>query len=223
MVELGGSNVVSVRHGELGIVGIVLALLVAGCGGAPEPAAEPDAAPAGQSEDSGSSLLQIPGSEPSARTEGPSGSLPLRWQAPGGWVEEAPANTMRILQYRIPGPGGDGECVVYYFGPGQGGDPMANAQRWAGQFEQPDGSSSVDVMKVDQVESLAGTVTVVNVSGTYDGGMGGGGKQAGYMLLGGIAPGPDAPWFFKFVGPESTVQAEQEAFLEMMRSISIDG
>ena len=30
--------------------------------------------------------------------------------------------------------------------------------------------------------------------------------QPGYMLLGGIAEGPDAPWFFKFTGPEATIR-----------------
>ena len=29
---------------------------------------------------------------------------------------------MRRAQYRISGSGGDAECVVFYFGPGQGGD-----------------------------------------------------------------------------------------------------
>jgi hypothetical protein len=40
-----------------------------------------------------------------------------------------------------------------------------------------------------------------------------------HMLLGGIAQGPDAPWFFKFTGPEETVRAQRESFVEMMRSI----
>ena len=47
---------------------------------------------------------------------------------------------MRHAQYRVPGGNGDGECIVFYFGPGEGGDPMSNARRWAGQFDQPDGS-----------------------------------------------------------------------------------
>ena len=43
--------------------------------------------------------------------------------------------------------------------------------------------------------------------------------KPGYMLLGAIAEGPDANWFFKFTGPEATVRAEKAAFGEMIRSL----
>ena len=64
---------------------------------------------------------------------------------------------MRFAQYTVPGDAGPAECVVYYFGPGQGGDPTANAVRWARQFKQPDGSSSLDKMKVTPLEGTAVT------------------------------------------------------------------
>jgi hypothetical protein len=48
---------------------------------------------------------------------------------------------MRRAQYKVPGPAGAGECVVFYFGPGQGGDAQSNAERWASQFTQPGGRS----------------------------------------------------------------------------------
>jgi len=130
---------------------------------------------------------------------------------------------MRWAQYRVPGAAGDGECVVYYFGPGQGGDPMANAQRWAGQFTQPDGSSSQDKMKVSTLEGGMLPLHLVEVSGTYDGGMSASGTSEGYMLLGGIAEGPDAPWFFKFTGPEATVREQRAAFVALMESVTTDG
>jgi hypothetical protein len=44
-------------------------------------------------------------------------------------------------------------------------------------------------------------------------------QKPGYMLLGAIASGPDAPWFFKFTGPAETVRSQREAFLDMMESI----
>jgi hypothetical protein len=53
------------------------------------------------------------------------------WDVPEGWTAVPPASSMRKAQYRVPGPGGDGECIVFFFGVGQGGDPMANAVRWA--------------------------------------------------------------------------------------------
>ena len=112
---------------------------------------------------------------------------------------------------------------MFYFGPGQGGDPLANVERWAGQFTQADGSDSREKMKVAPLGSAKVPVRVVEVTGTYDGGMSGLGPQAGWMLLGAIAEGADAPWFFKFVGPEATVRAERDAFVRMMESIRANG
>ena len=68
---------------------------------------------------------------------------------------------------------------------------------------------------------------VVSVTGTYEGGMTGSPEpfepQPDSMILGGIAEGPDAPWFFKFTGPEQTVAAQRDAFVEMMSSIRAEG
>jgi hypothetical protein len=130
---------------------------------------------------------------------------------------------MRRAQYRVPGATGDGECAVFYFGPGRGGDPMANARRWASQFRQPNGSPSHDHLKTSNLDVGSITVLLVEVKGTYLGGMGMGGQRAqespGYMLLGAVAEGPDASWFFKFTGPEKTVEAQRGAFEGMIRSL----
>ena len=147
----------------------------------------------------------------------------LVWDVPAGFVVERPQSAMRRAQYRVSGPGGDGECVVFYFGPGQGGDAQANAVRWANQFRQPDGSSSVDAMRMTELAGTRVPVQLVEVAGTYDGGMTMTDKPAEpkehHMLLGGIAQGADALWFFKLTGPEATVRAAREAFIEMMESV----
>jgi hypothetical protein len=78
-------------------------------------------------------------------------------------------------------------------------------------------------MTVSALESAAVPVQVVEITGTYDGGMSldeqAAGPQPDFMLLGGIAKGPDAPWFFKLTGPETTVRDQREAFLGMLESI----
>jgi hypothetical protein len=144
---------------------------------------------------------------------------------PDGWVVEQPSTTLRLAQYRVPGSGGDAECIVFYFGPGQGGDPMANARRWAGQFRQPDGSPSLDRMTMSDLDSSSVPVRLVEITGTYDGGMtmtaAPPEEKPGYMLLGAIAQGADAPWFFKLTGPEATVRAERDSFIRMMRSLRV--
>jgi len=80
------------------------------------------------------------------------------------------------------------------------------------------------------VTTLEGTkvpVQVVEVTGTYEGGMTMSAEpfdpRPDYMLLGGIAEGPDAPWFFKFTGPEATVRAQREAFTKLLRSLRVEG
>jgi hypothetical protein len=130
---------------------------------------------------------------------------------------------MRLAQYRVPGPGGDAECIVFYFGPGQGGDALSNSVRWAGQFRQPDGSSSVDRMLTTRLESTRLPVQLVEVTGIYDGGMtmtdAPAVEKPGYMLLGAVVDGPDAPWFFKFTGPETTLRAQRAGFIELLESL----
>jgi len=148
------------------------------------------------------------------------GTSGLTWTLPRDWRAETPSSPMRRAQCRVPGPGGDAELVVFYFGPGQGGDALSNARRWAGQFHQPDGRDPAAAMKTSEIEVRGLKVTLVEVTGNYAGGMGGTvGEKAGYQLLGAIAAGPDANWFFKLTGPEKTVTAQRAAFEGLIRSL----
>jgi len=65
-------------------------------------------------------------------------------------------------------------------------------------------------------------VLLVEVTGTYAGGMGSGPtgtERPNYMLLGAIAQGPDANWFFRVTGPRATLEAQRSAFDGLVRSI----
>ena len=67
----------------------------------------------------------------------------LAANVPEGWVEEEPASSMRLAQYRLPGDGaGDAVLAVFHFGSNQGGSVDANIDRWYGQFSQPDGGDT---------------------------------------------------------------------------------
>ncbi len=207
---------------RLTLIGIVLVGI--GCSSGEEPQSRaPSTAevPAGDvtGQPRPARVLALPGETSPAK---PPSSV-LEWEVPTDWIVEQPSSSMRLAQYRVPGPGGDGECVVFYFGPGQGGDPSANAVRWARQFSQPDGSSSLDVLQVNELPGTRMRVQLVEVTGTYDGGMtmtdAPAEKRPGYMLLGAIVEGQDAPWFFKFTGPEATVKAQRPAFVSMLESV----
>lgn len=166
-----------------------------------------------------------PGASPSLPAppaDSGTGSRGLTWTSPSGWTQETPSSSMRRAQYRIPGSGGSGECVVFYFGPGQGGDAKSNVERWAGQFQSADGNPVGDALKTREIRVGDIPVVVVEVTGTYVGGMGGGPagpERPNHMLLGAIADGPDARWFFRATGPRATIEAQRAAFDRMIRSI----
>ncbi len=160
----------------------------------------------------------IPAPPPDSGTRGRG----LTWTSPSGWAKETPSSPMRRAQYRISGPGGPAECVVFYFGPGQGGDAASNVARWAGQFRRPDGGPVGDALRRRELKVGDIPVVTVEVTGTYVGGMGGGPagpERPDYMLLGAIAEGPDARWFFRATGPRKTLEPQRATFDRMIRSI----
>ena len=160
-------------------------------------------------------------SRPAAPVDHPSLEEGFTWTMPAEWTAETPATHMRRAQYRIPGSGGPGECAVFYFGPGQGGDAQTNAARWVGQFQRPDGTAIGDASKT-QIKVGDISVTMVEVAGTYVGGMGGTPTESArpdQMLLGAIAEGPKANWFFRAIGPRATMEAQRTAFETMIRSL----
>jgi hypothetical protein len=131
---------------------------------------------------------------------------------------------MRWAQYALPPAGADteeGECVVFYFGPGQGGDPQSNAERWASMFQDAAGQPPAPLLEQSEVGGRS--VMKVFVEGTYAPAPMMGGEAAppkpGYKLLGAIVEGPDANWFFKCTGPLVTMDAHRKAFDALIASI----
>ena len=161
----------------------------------------------------------------SARAESAGG---LGWTPPASWKVDAP-KPMRAATYRIEPTAGDadvGECAVFYFGPGQGGDVDANIKRWIGQFSQPDGKPSEPLAKTQKRKINGLDVTTIDLSGTYAGSMGPAGPMSptkvskpGYRLLGGIVEGPQGPIFFKLTGPTKTIKAAQPSFEKLLSSV----
>jgi hypothetical protein len=125
---------------------------------------------------------------------------------------------MRIATYRIPrapGDSEDGELTVTR----AGGTTEANLQRWLGQFD----GSSTNARAERTVQGLR--VTVVSVRGTY---LGGGmmqsapsSPQPSWGLLGAIIETPGSPYFFKMLGPVSTVGATRASFDAMIAGVTL--
>ena len=144
----------------------------------------------------------------------------IRWSAPAGWKTEA-ARPMRAATYTVPSTGGPAECVVNYFGPGQGGTVAANVERWRSQVLGADGRPAAAKVTTRTVRGVR--ITVVDSEGAYTG-MGGPMVSnpkpvPGYRLLGAIAEGPKGNVFFKLTGPAKTIAAQQSAFDRLLASI----
>jgi hypothetical protein len=69
-------------------------------------------------------------------------------------------------------------------------------------------------------------VSLVEVTGSFAGGMGMGAAAAGpgsdYMLLGAIAQGPSGAVFFKLTGPHASVERARPAFTKLIGSLHPD-
>ena len=149
----------------------------------------------------------------------------IRWTAPAGWKAEAP-RPMRAATYSIGLAAGDqgiAECIVNYFGPGQGGGVDANLERWKGQVQGPDGKAAPASVAKRTVRGVP--IVVVDSSGAYTG-MGGPFAASkpvpGYRLLGAIVEAPGGTVFFKLTGPAKTIAAQEKAFNQLLATIQPD-
>ena len=132
----------------------------------------------------------------------------LKWTAPAGWTSAGTA-PMRAATYNVQ----DAECVVYFFGPGQGGSVDANIKRWSGQF-QVNGAPAQPKIAKRTVNTLA--VTTMDVSGTYEGMVEG--AKPGYRMLAAILESPGGNIFLKFAGPAVTIGASEKKFEQLLAS-----
>jgi hypothetical protein len=146
----------------------------------------------------------------------------LKWTAPAGW-KSGEARPMRAATYAVAPASEDtasAECVVYFFGSGQGGTVQANLDRWKGQLVTADGKPADARIAKRTIHGLS--VTTIDASGNYTG-MGGPmaaskSVQNNYRLLGAIVEGPGGNVFIKFTGPAKTVTSNQSNFEQLLNS-----
>ena len=123
---------------------------------------------------------------------------------------------MRAATYLVD----DAECVVYFFGQGQGGGVQANIDRWKGQFSQP----ATPKIAKRTIHGLP--VTTIDIAGNYSGMAGpmGGAPVAkpGYRMLGAIVENPGGNIFLKFTGPAKTIAGNQAKFEQLLGSFDKD-
>ncbi len=186
------------------MLAVAISILSAACGGGVE---APSTAPTAE-------LL-------TAEEAAPGSSLDLGTAAvdqPASWAFSPPSSQMRLAEAEIDGPGGPALLTVFFFGPGGGGGVDANLQRWEGQIAPDPGEEPRrDSFAVGQFE-----ISTVEVPGTLQPSQMGAGPSEPVpdsRLLGAVIEGPGGPWFFKVTGPEATVAAARDEFVQMLRSV----
>jgi hypothetical protein len=137
----------------------------------------------------------------------------LTWKVPTRWQVMPNTSSMRIATYRVPrasGDSADADVSVTQ----AGGAVSANVERWIGQFDA-EGQKKAK----QSTRRVAGfDVTIVEVEGTFGGGMSGG-SEKGWALLGAIVATPGMPHFFKITGPAHTVASAKAELDTLLASL----
>ncbi len=198
-----------------------------GGGEAQLPSSHPPIAPAAEQAQPRTAVP--PGHPPLGQTAAPvPGTTPgeLQYAAPAEWKSVPPKSTMRKAQFTLPkaqGDSEDGELIVFYFGPTEGGPTMANLDRWRGQLTDAEGKPlAAGSGTTDSFEANGLKITLLDVSGRYAPGpmpgMPAQGPKDGYRLLAAVVETPSGPWFFKATGPEATIAAHRDAMRKLLES-----
>jgi hypothetical protein len=148
--------------------------------------------------------------------QGQAPTAAVAYDLPSGWTRVAPTSSMRIDQAQIPGPGGNGDLAVFFFGVGGGGPVEDNLSRWADQMV------SSAPPKREAFEANGYKVTWLDISGTLKPssmGMGPATDQPNSRMYAAVVEGEGGPWFFKATGPDATMAPQREAFITMLKSV----
>jgi hypothetical protein len=148
----------------------------------------------------------------------------IKSQAPAEWKEEAPANRMRFMQFRLPKKGDDKEDAELIIFKGLGGGSKANIDRWKGQFVPPEGKKIDDVAEVKEIKIGDRPASYLDIQGTYlfnpqpfnprskpE-------RKPNYRMLAIYFDGPKDPYQIKLTGPAKTVEAYKAGFDEWMKN-----
>ncbi len=143
----------------------------------------------------------------------------LVYQAPETWEKISPTNEMRLDEYVIDAP--TNTVASVYFFDGMRGALEANLQRWKSQFKDDDTRVLLQKKQYNR-KDLA--LTIYHLTGTYLEKLDPMDPQStikeikDYALLAAVVEMKKGTWFFKILGPESTVAESRNDFDELVDS-----
>lgn len=140
----------------------------------------------------------------------------LLFDLPPGWISEPTSTVTRSAQAEIPGAEGPGELSVSHFGVNGGGGVEPNLERWSQQLQHvPDHPPQRETFQVGDF-----TVTWIDVQGVTRGTPEEEVPAAPtHRLFGAVVEGEGGPWYFRVGGPHSTLTAERDGFVALLRSV----
>ena len=149
----------------------------------------------------------------------------MKSTAPADWKEEAPSNTMRLTQFKIPKADGDkddAELAIFFFKGGGAGSLDANLKRQTAKFQPAEGKDKVEET-VDK-KAKVGSIDAVyqDVKGTFI-------KKAfpmaatgtpmpGYRQLYVVFETKDGQYYMTLLGSEKTVEKHKKGFDEFLKN-----
>ena len=136
-------------------------------------------------------------------------------QAPGEWRRIPPSNSMRLAEFEVPGAGGSGSASLAIF-KGNYGTVDANVDRWVGQFTERQGDFRRWELELE--DGSGHKATMVDVSGTFGGGMGGS-AQTNQRMLGAIVEGGGEFYYLKLIGPKPTIDRWADGFQRFVKGV----
>ncbi|MEO1496589.1 MAG: hypothetical protein AAFV43_05505 [Planctomycetota bacterium] len=145
-------------------------------------------------------------------------------KAPDAWEKVEPRSMMLEGEFAVAAPEGVDAAPARLTMMAAGGSIDQNLQRWVGQFRGTEGGADMSAADIKTSGAGETEVTTIDVAGTYMDGPPRGPKEPkdGYRLLGAIVPLSDGrAYFFKLVGPQSTIDAAADGFQSMIDSVEV--
>ncbi|WPJ94366.1 hypothetical protein SH580_13075 [Coraliomargarita algicola] len=144
----------------------------------------------------------LPGMQEAANQAGE-----IRYTVPEGWEELAPSG-IRKANLKVTDANGSAELTVLVF-PGDVGGRLANINRWRGQI-------GLEASTPDDLPAFTEGYQISQHRGLYV-------RLVGEQqsILGGLLPFHGNTWFFKFLGDNSTVLANESNMKAFLDSVQI--
>jgi hypothetical protein len=139
----------------------------------------------------------------------------LHWKVPTEW-QSIPSSGMRLASFSYQGKDGSTAVISVVAIPGEAGGDLANVNRWRGQLGLQPIDEDAMAREAEKVRSKAGTILVVDFSGSDSKGE----IRGKARMLGGILSLEDKQWFFKMMGEAPTVGQAKASFLQFLRSLN---